>query len=507
MSLQRYGEYLAGGPMDVDPVRFYNTAKEAYQKSHWGRYQNQREKDIDDIKQWEKKRKGKGDPAPKVTKKRLLPIKMSTNMSTINQLAGRATMKRKNRKAGKPKGSKKPVRVSKRLRKKIKEVVKEQKVYGEYRSNIIGTIGASITTAQPGAYSLGSMSYTPAYFPLDSNTNGNNYSHWACLMQDLNSVVNTSLVAKDSLVFFTPLQIKNAASVLWNNKTNTSRADAFSESGNITTRISSNAPDLTHPANLVVDVINSFAKFTFKNNSSRAVTLKIKHCVPKTKVALSSPLNAYIDGVTTDISTNGPIQHYPNSAAETIVSPIVEWKKVPSFNSMYRYETVDILIKPGETCQHSLQGPKNFVIDYSKMFVNAQDTTGYLARGSVAVVISVLPDLVTSDFDSSNIKQWSSHFINVHGTTGTETALRGKVTCPIAVEIEEVYKLRMPEPVGAQINGLAAGNMQIMTHRRPRKAFFNFGSFAYTESTLGKYGVRDEEMPTSTVGNETNPNI
>lgn len=426
---------------------------------------------------------------------------MPKDKSAINLLAGRASMK----KYGKvrPKGGKKKtVKVSRKLKEKIEKVISQKHLYGEYKCLWTGTIGTATTAAQPPTITVGSdTGFTPAYFPLTSAPSTNNWSHWNAMVVSRSggSAINTAgiFTAQTALVFFTPLQILNAASVLWNKKTNSTRADQFSETGNLTTRVNTNVPDQTAPANVKVEVVNSFVEFTLKNNSMREVVILARHCVPKLKFATETGFDAMVAAVQTEAQNDGPLIMYPNDATNLYTSPLFDWRKSPAFAAQYKYETIKIVIKPGETCTHSIQGPRNYTLDYAKLWANSQDQTGVYNKNSVTVTFSVMGDLETTTYDSLGNQFNTGRFIN----TGTTSAFVGSVMTPIAVEVKESFKLRMPEPVGFVENGLAAGTSQILTLRAPKKAYYNFSTYDVTEATNQSYYYKDEENPLASVVN------
>lgn len=413
------------------------------------------------------------------------PATFRKGNSVVNALAGKASMKKRGSSHLKGTKGKKKVKVSTKLKKQIKQVITGEGVYGEFVKMYNGTIGVlqaphGTSPPQSGVSCPDFGAQYFSYYPDSTNGSTNNMTHWATPLENGSGLSVSQYTIGKEFVYFTPAKVLDAASVLWNKKTGAQ--SPWSEVGNLNTRSSSGVPTNATFPNLKIQVRSCHVEFELKNNSQRAVTVVIRHCTPKMKVAPAYPLNTLINGLAADVASTGPIIA-DTVGAQLYTSPIIPWTAVPNFNNTWKYETVTIVIKPGETCTHTLKGPSNKEFDFSKYTYNGTDFMSSIVKGSVCAVMSVIPDLVVADNPASVVNR-TSRFIGVDST----------VADPISLQIKEVYKLYMPEVVGFTNFAVATGSTQPLDLRQTRKAYLNFGSLNPVEGTQ-TYVTVDEEQP------------
>lgn len=494
MSVSNY----AGALMEIDPEMFYRGVESA------GRSVGRRIKEILNEEPsfpgtGGTKRLPKGDPPNKKQKlsqtKKM--VKTTFGGSTVNALANRASMKRKGSENIKV-NRKKEVKVSKTLRKKIGEVIKEKGIYGEYHKSFMGTIGVfQASTASP-TFTIGDVANTKCWIAPDPNQNSsNNYTHW---FNPINfgpdATAAGSYTNGKQFVFFTPLKFLDAASIIWNQKS-MSLNSHNTKTGNITTRFNDadGAIFQDRSPTLKLDIKNSYVSFEIKNNSQRAVKISIKHLTPKIKGLSSDPLTSYLNSLDADRSYEGPVKFDTGDLNTVATNPLVSWNAVPSFASNWKYETVVIDIKPGETCSHTLKGPRNYTLDYSKLNVNGTDYTGAFWKGTVCAVMSVIPDMQVANTTVAGPPVAPGLNYNETGRFYDEQT-SNYLKDPISVSVVEHYKLHMPEPTGFLRPTTAAGAVPstpiTLGFRKPKKVWGNYASV--NPASTSRYSGYDEEM-------------
>lgn len=394
---------------------------------------------------------------------------------------------------------KRGVKVGAKFRKKVKKVLAGTLHNGTMYSTRQGTIGI-VTRNDPttnefrvqdqGGYS-GSIVTTK--IPDESSSNARVW-----FSQPLSA--NDGFIAGDDLQFFTPMKILDAASVLWNQKTGA--RDYTLQTRNLNTRHNLTTGSLVVGTKTDMDITglkivvhNAYVKMTLKNSSQRALLIEVYKCVPTAKNPLDLPLGTFIDAVGKELdSTNSGIVSAVGVGSMTAQSVLVNYpgcepNHFAAFRSEWKYEKVKIKIAPGEVTSLFFQGPKDYTLDFDKL--NKGDVpVQHLAskQTTMAVMMSVLPDLVFSTAGTSGVDGQSGRFVQ-------NIALQNLVGDPISVEWTEVYSLRMPDIVGFQ-NGPAsdAGNMYTLNKRVPRRAYNNF-VFQHAGDTNATYDAFDEENP------------
>lgn len=497
MSLERYGRILT-----ADPDYFYNNVIPAARQlgSRVG-------KRVKEILAEEPSFPGTGGtkklPLGPPNKKRKLKVslkKMGKAGNTVNALAGKASMVRVRKKAARGRFIKK-IKVPKKLKKQISQVLKAKMIYGSYetcRINMIGTghVGTTGTKAeQPRKAVLGMANQLVAVFPAAGSGTGHNRCCWLVGLNNNSSsrVSNANsgnYDVNDIFMYFHPLKFLDAASVLWNNKAISENWS--NETNNITTRAdSSGVPDQTVPQNFKLDVVNSFVTFELKNLSTRELTVQIFHVKSKRKATPTLALDQWNLAADQDLYNNG---YMKQAVGQGVLSnPLISPGDSLSFKQNNKYETVTIVIKPGETCKHSLQGPKNTVIDFGKLLGNGmQDINNFISKDTVQCIFTVIPDMQmlvdATTGAASTVTGHAGHYIPAQASDDDLFAT------PLAVKVKEFYRLRCPENAGFLTRTVAAGSGQPLNLRRTIKAFGNFADKPVNEAGA-KIFKNDEENP------------
>lgn len=284
---------------------------------------------------------------------------------------------------------KKRVKVSRKLRAKIKKVINGQ-IYGEFQET---------------AYQILRLIGTEDF------------------KQILVSLHGTGDTAEP---LFSPNRILDAASVLWNEKVHVAVPKTISDAGNF------------NPKKLKCTVINSNAMYYMKNNTQRTITIKLMEFTPRTSmlVASKNPFQQWQDDLLTDSLNDGPNQE--NIAFTQIhTNPGM----LPEFKKTFKIHTTKIVIAPGGEYEHFIQGPKDQMYDFQKMW-NGADFNNYQKFGKWVIAV-YYPDLVCTTLGGFG------RYLN----SGAEANNLG-VVC----EIRYRYKISMPELAGFYGNVLVSAN-------------------------------------------------
>lgn len=426
----------------------------------------------------------------KVPKKVSLPNKMPKFLSTVNSLADKASMKRRHSKNAMGRRGPRKIAVPKKLKKQIKQVLTGKMIYGAYKTVRIGTIGCctlgSLNPVDATKTVLGMTSQIVSIHPKSSVATSYNRSLWYAPLgaNATDPAVAASYTSSSAFIFFHPLKYLDAGSILWNNKA--INEDWSIQTDNIQTRVSTTAgtPATAITDGLKLNVVDSYVQFTLKNNTKRQVTVTAYHIKSKNKLQKDTVINAWVNALAQDVATNGPVKQYGGSGLN---DPLLNPGDSLSFNQNYKYETVSIVMKPGESCTHSIQGLKNTVIDYGKMYQDSTDILDYITKDTVQVLFSVQPDLQTTTSGGFT----SGSFMYAPNSTDNT------FVDPVTVVYQEVFKLKCPEQAGFIQRAVAAGTGLPLTLKRYCKAFGNFATVNVTEPVT--YTGADEQQPGSDI--------
>lgn len=413
-------------------------------------------------------------------------VKLKRNV--IKQQATRSTSKTKGRKKVKSiVHRKKSVYVAPKLRKKIKKVIAGLEIRGTYktvRQGSIGLISRNGTASPDIEYRVGNMGgYTSTINSIKTpSIIGSNSRWWFNQAMSGDNDFRTG----DDFQFFTPLKILDAASVLWNQKVASPEYQILTGNLNTVHNQATGAPDagtLAAPnvKGLKVHVIYSSVSFIIKNNTQRSMQIGMYKCVPNIKFPSTLPLNSFVNAVIEEVdngaasansalvSVVGPAGGPPLPKDGLVAMPQVQPNQFRGFRSEWKYEKVVIKIAPGETTTQYCQGPKDYLLDYNKLYVSGTDE-GEKAykQTSMSVMFELIPDLTHATANVIPAGQ-SGRWIPTR-------LANDKLVDPISIQWTETYTLGMPEVVGFQNDpaSVTASGVQNLNKRLPRLAFGNF---------------------------------
>lgn len=414
---------------------------------------------------------------------------------------------------------KRNVKVSKQLRKKVQKVIDGGAFKGTYHTSRFGTIG--ITTSGTATVNLGLVDeletmggYTQqlAFQRHQLDVDGNTRFWFAHALQSTNTSGTAGLVQGSEWQFFSPLKIVDAASVLWNGKR--PNENYASQVGNLNTvHVEATGSPVvgtnTNPQikGLKIHIDNSYVKFTIKNNSQRAMSICVYNCVPKVKFPIATALQAFqqavireADGSNSAFMSAVTVNHSTTEQEQALfANPAVEPNMFKSFSTSYKYEKVIIKIAPGETCTHSVQGPKSYTLDYAKLYNSGVNEQGKAYKGTTMFcMMSIIPDMafMTAGINTAN-----------QGTTGryvASTSAIDSIADPVSIQWEEVYRLSIPEVVGFRTQNGTAGTMQVLNKKLPRRAFGNFTKLGNVDANPVHTDFDEENPGIGIVSNKFN---
>lgn len=427
---------------------------------------------------------------------------MSGKFSVVNAQSNRASVSKKGKIGLR---SIKKIKVSKGLREKVQKVIAGENAYGEYYRRYGGMIGmidfrATVANATPAFPMSRDGNYV---YELDNgpNARAGDKVWWGGLFNNTGVNLDKTALTGGQFCYFTPLKLLDAASVLWNGKT--SSIDWTTVTGNFSLAISSTtaAPQVgssqfANAGGIELTVINSYVTWRIKNVNQRSMKIKIYCCVPKQKYGDQGPLTALLTGPLQDTtgstrSTLGAGNIASGSNVERTIAchPNFEPKQNTQFNNLYKYEVTEILIKPGEEIQHHIQGPKNYKLDYAKLYqAGTTEVSSFFKECSKLCMVSCEVDTVF--FTDTNFQSTGPI------TTRASAVTTNTVCNQIAIEIDEVYKLSCPGAAGFMTQAGAAGSFQGLNMKVPRKVWANFNGSVSSAQTYNSF---NEENPGAAV--------
>lgn len=415
-----------------------------------------------------------------------------------NMLVGKTAMKVQ----GKTKVKRaKRVKLSNKFVQGVKQVLKGQSAHGRYTRVMYGFVG-TLTGNAVGAIAGDDLNDTQ--FQVYYNSSG--LAPGRTLFNQLVTYVpggSSTTVPGTGLNHFTMAKILDAASVLFNEKLPS--INPYNTNLNLSTFAngSTGVPG-TIPGKLMIDVVKSYAQYTMKNLSKRVMTVEIWECTPTLKIEGSNALTSMVvqtqaySGVTSDtnflyaINDANATQNFSlnnNVMYEPKLDPLAVCKSKMGYKWTWKKRT--LVMGPQETCVHSIQGPSG-MFDFTKINTTSDNTAGTaittlnsIHKGcAVSVVISVVGDLVLPV--SGATKGGRKNFI---------VADQVILGAPIAIEVEEMIQIRVPEVAGFINANTATGLPQQLNLRKAKDIFWSHaerGGFSYV--------VNNEENPAADAG-------
>lgn len=422
--------------------------------------------------------------------------------STINAQAGRASVRMTGKKV-KVK-ARRAVKVSKNLREKVTKVIAGKDCYGEYITRTgaaIGyiDIGSTATGTEVGLPIMRDTSYAYAVWanPLTAGSK----IWWAGVCNNNNTLGVLADNYSGAFVYFSPLKILNAASILFNQKAVNEDWTLTAGNFSLVTPVATATPQVGSTSfplagAMNVYVHNSYVHWRIKNISQRSYRIKIYHCVSKLKFQDVSPLTCLknvaaniLDDATNRASWIG-LANGASGPTGLITHPMFEPKKYPPFATAWKYDCTEINLKPGEEMVHTIQGPKNYNLDYTKLNPDGTTEIGSFFKDTTkCCMVSVELDAAwMTDGAFNDAGQWFNR---------TTPQAVNRLQNPISIEVDEIYKLSCPKNTGFISRALAAGTIQTLNLQSDRHVYVNFNSAPTAAQT---YTTFNEEQPGSGIG-------
>jgi len=303
-----------------------------------------------------------------------------TPVSTIKRESGTgptaAAVKRRKNKSVSIKG-KKRVKVTKGFKNKVEQVLLSKQPSGVYRK----------------VYGVGSLQ-----------------------VPTTNQQFITQLGNYASGEHFTPNKYLDAVSCLWNGKT----AIEYPVAGDL-----GNLPQ----ENMIINVASSSAVYRFRNNSNRTIMFDLVEAKPRNQKVLLSPREQWITCLNTDIETGvyqgvfDDINNLYNKASFT-----------KTYNTYYAETTTKIVMEPGQTYCHTIQGPSNQSVHMNQFWqaVGTSATPTYSVYNTLGRYVYAR---VHSDMVSDSVTNFTNRY---------QTYLPGE---GVLYEIQEYFKVECPRMV------------------------------------------------------------
>jgi hypothetical protein len=286
-----------------------------------------------------------------MTSKALSSTKMMTKSSgsNISRESGNTTRGPaiKKVKRGKPEVGTKKVHITRDFRKKVNQVLESSSIQGSARE----------------------ISYGPVTLPTAQNS------------QNATAIAD----ADYSKWCFDPENWGHLIGVMFSKKAYSQTSQPWTTMELGTGALAGTASSFNNSMNLKVHIINSFEKRILKNNTARTISISVYVCAPKKTDFKSDTLVPGIGGagavVVTPTGMVDPVNHWANclydefrnginvndvkySALYEIPTRCAAWRK------SWDYELVKVVLEPGQTYEHFIQGPQHFDLNYASLFQN-----------------------------------------------------------------------------------------------------------------------------------------
>lgn len=417
-----------------------------------------------------------GEPGTFLNKKKMAIQNSRVDKSAMKQ-TGKAKVKRV-----------KKLKVSNYLKKAVKQVVAGSSAHGYYKRTFTGVVGVSAydkavpyadlelsssSTANGGtAFTVMGTTQTTAYVgsaPARS-IGGKTLFNTLCL-KNTNGTGFRALANCD-LNFFTPAKLWHAASVLFNNKTES--ADPYATTtGNLgaISHSTTGVINSTVPQNLKIELKSSHVAFNFKNLSARNVFVDVYECVSMLKFNISNPLNDLVTvaRVIQDSATEDKIvQLYEidgeNNTSENflfITCGDVDGVSIAKSNGWkWKYVKKTMMLSPGENCAHVMKGPTG-MFDFARTMdgPGVYKVNGAHKDWSKHLIIACRPEPTLRD--TSAVSNQGLRFT-------PQTELVYELFSTISIECTEVMSIAVPEIAGFVSTAVAAGSGQPLNLRKKR---------------------------------------
>lgn len=338
----------------------------------------------------------------------LRPFRIINSVKSSGDVVAKATKVKGNK--VRKEGRKKPIRVPKRLRKQIKQVLSNR-----------GPVGIVKEIA-----------------PLDQiEFLVDNQQRWDfCTKMVIDGIQGWA---------FTPTYIMQLYDILWGK-------GAYGASFT-TDRTIGGLP--TPKPNMKIEVKEQYYIVKIKNLTARTISMCLMDISPKNVQEASYNTLQFIEGELTRTAPSGAAGSATQESRENPLNTVKETlgfspKLISSFRNAYTMDETYVTLEPGKEYYHKVKGPNNKVYDINKYFKN----TVYrpFQKFVKQTLIRYWPDLVTTD-TGLQVGRF---------TEATNTKPYG-----LAIEVEYFTKLKCPDQAGFQTPApaLLAGAVQPITQQ------------------------------------------
>jgi len=374
--------------------------------------------------------------------------KKSKKTKSIGQGVSRSTMVTNYKKPKKTK--RKTVKVSKYLRAAIKQVdagVTAQGTYKHMFNGVIGVMEDVNTNPLPNADGNNPFFNQATIQTLENEapTGGRTLFNQLLSIGNAYSGAGQTLSPGTDLNFFTPGKIINAASVLFNSKVATRLV--YATTGNLSAN-SGNGVPLVTPGSLKIELVQSYVKVTLKNLSARPLVVEQWELAPKLKFYKKAPIEdvralalSKIDKVTSGIEEHLSVEYATLQGNDRPFTELLQDGNIDPFKMLipcgfqFTGQRKVMTLAPQELCSHYIKGPSG-VLDYNKLFADGDFQNALLKKWSSSVVFGVRVEPVITD--TGKLGRYGNFLATAPG----------RLSAPVTIEIEEVFKIKVPEVAG-----------------------------------------------------------
>nr|WPR18676.1 MAG: capsid protein [Chemarfal virus 174] len=403
--------------------------------------------------------------------------------------------------------SNKKVKVSKSLREKVKKVINGSRPQGVYKFCSHGFIYLELTDSTANTFNaqnvVNTANYTfPVTLPIPALLNSKQW--FAGFAQtSTNAARNISFPSSGVFEYFTPTKILNATSILFANKVMPNEFDILNSQQIATTVQTPGAAPAGSVPKQLVHVNNAYVTLAFKNCAARVLIVDFYICTLKRKTQTPEGMNHIYDALLldqrTDTATTDFIPTFKTRDTSDsnekvnygLTNMMFEPAMLKNFNAVFKYEKLTMTIQPGETITKTIQGPRNYTMDYSKVVGDNGNPNATLHYKPTTVVCfaSLRPDM----------QFLTGGMADVATTSGVASAIKGvlnRPACPIAIVHEEVYDLAMPLNTGFVYTTVnSAGTTQNLTNVFEKKRIYLNDRRAAAGQNTTAYVTVNEENP------------
>lgn len=253
--------------------------------------------------------------------------------------------------------------------------------------------------------------------------------------------------------YFSPAQILNAASILWNGKSVpvVNPAPNIADAGNF------------NPTTFKCFIKKTWATTVFKNNSQRRIYMKIYHSKSHSDQNQIAPLDDWIQSLSFLTVAAPSVTFSSNPLSTTPFTLHADPRSVDQWKRQWSTECTKVVLEPGQTYDDVISGPSNVMMDLAKFYVSSIYTQiNKQCRFS----------MVAWHYDVCG---------SLLGGAGRIAPASGETGVPGLVwETNAYYNLELPSVAGF-VTPIAAApptTAQPLTERRTSYSVYNYGSGA-----------------------------